>query len=59
MVRFAAQLANPDPAPAVERSRLSDGGTVLHLTYGPESGGAATLTTDRTHRYLEIEYVSD
>jgi hypothetical protein len=57
--RYASQLANPDPAPEIERTRIPDGGTVLQVSYGPESGGAAMLKTDRTHRYLEIEYVSD
>jgi hypothetical protein len=57
--RYAAQLANPDPAHAIERKALPGGGTILEVSYGPESGGSALLTTDKTHRYLEIYYTGD
>jgi hypothetical protein len=57
--RYAAQLADPDAAPPVKTTALPGGGAVLEVSYGPESGGAAMLRTDRTQRYLEVEYVSD
>jgi hypothetical protein len=57
--RYARQLATPGPAPAVKHVPLPGGGEILEVSYSPEAGGAATLTTDRSQRYVVIAYSSD
>ena len=57
--RYATQLATPERPPKVTVARLSDGGTVLSVEYGPDGGGAAELLTDAAHKYAMVTWSSD
>jgi hypothetical protein len=57
--RYVAQLASPGAAPAVAHTPIPGGGAILESGFSPEGGGGATLTTDRTQRYVVIVYASD
>jgi hypothetical protein len=59
LARYATQLATPATPPKVAVTRLSGGGSVLSVAYGPEAGGAAALLTDATHKYVMVTWSSD